>query len=243
MANIKVTVDCPVYDGMVLTVKAPCNCTEITGLVVYYESVTEDTSETTSQVFTFRDAHGYTLSSTGNLFMKNSYLRVILDTTNGYAFIQNADTNEYLERKLSAILRGSSSSATVRTSQNGGVYLDGKIYYAYKGNVAHIQGDFTWDCGDYLYAGYQTYYTGLPAPEVVSKDYTEQDAPLYFSVPATFYDQFDGVWDGVALVKIENDSEGNVMLSLNNDADGCTKITYHFNNMYFIARGWVGYED
>lgn len=100
MANVKITLDYQINDGMSLTFKAPCDCTAVTGLIVYYPTITEDASTTTSKTFTFKDAHGNDLTSIGNLFTTNAYVKVVLDTTNGVAYIQNADTNGYIENTM-----------------------------------------------------------------------------------------------------------------------------------------------
>lgn len=84
MATIKLTVD-SVVDGQSLTFKAPCDCTAVTGITIG------------STTYTFKDAHGNDLSGMGNLFLTGAYVKVVLDTTNNYAYIQNADTNKYLE--------------------------------------------------------------------------------------------------------------------------------------------------
>ena len=97
MANIKIELDYPLEDGMSLTFKAPCDCTAVTGIKVYYPEITETTSTTTSKTFSFRDAHLNALTSLGNLFAEGATVKVVLDTVNSYAFIQNADTNGYLE--------------------------------------------------------------------------------------------------------------------------------------------------
>jgi hypothetical protein len=115
MANIKVTLDYPIHDGMDLTFKAPCDCTAVTGLKVYYPSLNENTSTETSKTFTFKDTHGVDLNGIGNLFMANAYVKVILDTVNNHAYIQNADTNSYLESKF-----GNSGGGTITgVSANG----------------------------------------------------------------------------------------------------------------------------
>lgn len=88
MAYININTDYPIYDGMQITFKAPCDCTEARGLCV------------NSQNFVFKDAHGVTLTGIGNLFSEGAYVKVILDAVNGYAYMQNADTNSYLESKL-----------------------------------------------------------------------------------------------------------------------------------------------
>lgn len=100
MANVKVTLDYQINDGMSLTFKAPCDCTEVTGLKIYYPTLTEETTTSTSKTFTFKDAHGNDLANIGNLFTTGAYVKVILDITNGYAYIQNADTNGYLESAI-----------------------------------------------------------------------------------------------------------------------------------------------
>ena len=89
MAYININTDYPIYDGMQITFKAPCDCTQTEGLRV------------NSKNFVFKDAHGVSLTGIGNLFSKGAYVKVILDAVNGYAYMQNADTNSYLEGKSS----------------------------------------------------------------------------------------------------------------------------------------------
>lgn len=89
MSNIRVDLSYAIADGSEVVFSAPCNCNEITGLKVYHSDG--------SKVFTFKDAHGNNLTGIGNLFSKGALVKAILDVTNGYAFLQNADTNAYLE--------------------------------------------------------------------------------------------------------------------------------------------------
>lgn len=96
MAKIKVTSKCELYDGMSITFNAPCDCTAVDGLKVYYEN--------TSQSFSFRDAHGNDLTGYSGLFSEGSYVKVVLDTRRGYAFLQNADTNSYLEERFNKVI-------------------------------------------------------------------------------------------------------------------------------------------
>ena len=77
---------------MAFTFKSPCDSTAADGLKVCAANVT--------QTFTFRDAHGNELINHENLFATGSYVRVILDTVNSYAYILNADTNAYLENRF-----------------------------------------------------------------------------------------------------------------------------------------------
>lgn len=100
MANIRVDVDYPIVDGQPLTFKAPCPCSEIEGLKVYYP--TKD-GATLSMRFVFKDAHGIDLTNVKNLFDANAYVKVILNTKEHVAYLQNADTNGYLEDRFNAI--------------------------------------------------------------------------------------------------------------------------------------------
>ena len=94
MAYIKINSKYPLYDGMPITFKAPCDCTGAEGLTV------------NSTNFIFKDAHGNALAGIGNLFGKDALVKVILDKTNGFAYIQNADSNKYLEDRMSAAEAG-----------------------------------------------------------------------------------------------------------------------------------------
>jgi hypothetical protein len=94
MANIKIELDYELIDGQPVTFAAPCDCAAITGLKVYHSGG--------SKVFTFKDAHGNTLTGIGNLFTKGAYVKAILDVGSGSAYLQNADTNAYLEAQLAS---------------------------------------------------------------------------------------------------------------------------------------------
>lgn len=93
MAQIKIELSAPPVDGMDVKFQAPCDCTAVTGIVLHYPA--EDGSAATKEL-TFRDAHGNNLAGIGNLFSQGAYVKVIVDVGNGYAYIQNADTNGYL---------------------------------------------------------------------------------------------------------------------------------------------------
>lgn len=97
MAKIKVTSKCAVYDGLSITFKAPCDSASADGINVYHNGV--------KKAFTIRDAHGADLANKSNLFTAGSYVKVILDTTKNYAYLQNADTNSYIEASLSGYAR------------------------------------------------------------------------------------------------------------------------------------------
>lgn len=101
MANVKIILDYPIIDGQGLTFKAPCACTAVSGLIVYYPE--KKGAETlVSKVFTFKDSHCNDLGDLDNLFSKNAYVKVLLDIGNSAAYVQNADTNAYLEGRIDA---------------------------------------------------------------------------------------------------------------------------------------------
>lgn len=95
MANIKVTIDYPIANGLPVTFKSPADCSQITGLVVSYPSG----STTKTKTFQFADAHGNNVGSI-DLFASNVLVKVILDVDASKAYVQNADTNAYLEAEL-----------------------------------------------------------------------------------------------------------------------------------------------
>lgn len=100
MANIRVDLDYTIKDGSSVVFRSPCDCTEITGLIVYY--IAAD-GEQTSKEFALADAHGENVGDIPHLFAENVVVKVILDVTSGMAYVQNADTNAYLEGRFDEI--------------------------------------------------------------------------------------------------------------------------------------------
>lgn len=96
MANIKITVDGSLMDGHKITFKAPCDCSSVDKLEVLYI----ENNAQKSKLFTMKDSHGNDLTGLGNLFSKDAYVNVVLDTNSNSAYLQNAATNAYLEQKL-----------------------------------------------------------------------------------------------------------------------------------------------
>lgn len=90
--KIRIDLDSPVTDGQSLVFKSPGDCSYITGLIIYYPGGS-------STIFDFADAHGNNVGSL-NLFSKNALVKVLLDTKLNRAYVQNADTNAYLESEL-----------------------------------------------------------------------------------------------------------------------------------------------
>lgn len=114
MSNIKVTIEYELVDGMDMTIKAPCDYADITGLIVFYPK----NGVMTSQAFTFKDAHNNDLSNLDNLFASGAYIKVILNTTNSCAYIQNADTNAYLEARFAECLKKGVSNNSENEDEN-----------------------------------------------------------------------------------------------------------------------------
>ena len=94
--NVRVDLDSPIRDGMEVVFKSPCDASEVTGLNVYYpvDGVLE------SQSFAFADANTNNVGHIDALFAKDAVVKVILDLDTNMAFVQNADTNAYLESRF-----------------------------------------------------------------------------------------------------------------------------------------------
>ena len=128
MAYIGITLDHPLQDGEDIKFKAPCDCTAVSGLQITYQTGIE--GETETKQFSFADSHGNDLSGLGNLFMAGAYVKVMVDTGNGKAYLQNADTNAYLESKTkmaSGILAKGSWSSNKQTINIAGVTADNTV--------------------------------------------------------------------------------------------------------------------
>ena len=97
--NIRVDLNYPIKNGTELVFRSPVDCSQVTGLKVYYiEGVNHASKE-----FVFADAHGYNVGDVPHLFAESVVVKVILDVSTGMAFVQNADTNAYLEERFSQI--------------------------------------------------------------------------------------------------------------------------------------------
>ena len=97
MANIKINLDHIIHNGSEAVFIAPCDCSEITGIIITH---LDNNGGMTSDEFRFKDAHGHDLSELDNLFTKGVYVKIILNVTDKLAYIQNADTNSYIESRI-----------------------------------------------------------------------------------------------------------------------------------------------
>lgn len=161
MANIRIDLNGELMNGHEATFQAPCDCTAITGLIAYYPSGKELKSKT----FTFRDAQANDLTGLGNLFAKGAFIKVILDSENGHAYIQNATTDKYLENKIpttASDVGAASMYAVVWTPTNGETllgYISDRIRNGFESGVIQIFGDIPSDIptvfGAYALCKYQ----------------------------------------------------------------------------------------
>lgn len=117
MANIRVDLDYTIKDGSSVVFRSPCDCTEITGLIVYY--IGADGNQT-SKEFLLADAHGENVGDIPHLFASDVVVKVILDVTSGMAFVQNADTNAYIERTFVKTVNGKSPDENGNVTVSGG---------------------------------------------------------------------------------------------------------------------------
>ena len=120
MANIRVDVGYTIKDGNSIAFRSPVDCSQITGLIVYYPG--EDGNET-SKVFSLADAHGNNVGDIDHLFAENVLVKVILDVSSSMAFVQNADTNAYIERTFIKTVNGA------KPDENGNVDVTGGINF------------------------------------------------------------------------------------------------------------------
>lgn len=97
MANIRIDLNHAPLDGETVSFKAPCNASDITGLVIYYQN---ESNQTVSKEFTLNDANGGDIGVLDNVFAEGAIVKVILDTDQSNAFVQNPDTNTYLEGRF-----------------------------------------------------------------------------------------------------------------------------------------------
>lgn len=98
--NIRVDLNTPIKDGTEVVFRSPVDCSQVTGLKVYY--IGED-GLAASKEFAFADAHGNNVGDIDHLFAENVAVKVILDVTTSMAFVQNADTNAYLEGRFAEL--------------------------------------------------------------------------------------------------------------------------------------------
>lgn len=114
--KVRVDLSTPIYDGMEVKFKAPCDAAQVTGLNLYY--IKDGVQE--SQNFAFADANANNVGHIDALFAAGAVVKVILDLETNMAFIQNADTNSYLENMFKKMGGGVGAA----TPEGGSVFND-----------------------------------------------------------------------------------------------------------------------
>ena len=144
--NIRVDLTTPIKNGTEVVFRSPVDCSQVTGLKVYYP---ED-GVTVSKEFAFADAHGNNVGDIDHLFAENVVVKVILDLITSMAFVQNADTNAYLEGRFADLERqigtggsGGGASALIVTVTDGDVdkTSDEILAHIQNGGVAYLHAD------------------------------------------------------------------------------------------------------
>ena len=127
MSNIIVDYNAPIQDGTEVVFRSPVDCSQITGLKVNYSGGSKE--------FMFADAHGNNVGNIDHLFAENVVVKVILDVTTGMAFVQNPDTNSYLEYRFGMLadsIVGEATGSTITLADSSNRNLQGlKIYGNY----------------------------------------------------------------------------------------------------------------
>lgn len=123
MASVEITVNGALMDGHKITFEAPCDCVSVENLRVrHIKNGTQQVS-----VFTMKDSHGNELTGLGNLFSKGAYVNVVLDINRGFAYLQNAATNKYLEQKTTPVDNFESDRADLSASARTAKVLNDKF--------------------------------------------------------------------------------------------------------------------
>lgn len=135
--NIRVDLNYPIKDGTEVVFRSPVDCSAVTGLKVYYIG---DDGNARSKEFMLADAHGNNVGIIDHLFAENVAVKVILDVTTSMAFVQNADTNAYLEGRFAQLEKaiagcGGGASPLIVT------VTDGKASHTNTEIYEHIQSD------------------------------------------------------------------------------------------------------
>lgn len=116
--NIRVNLNTNIADGSEVVFRSPADCSQVTGLVIYHNGGKTE--------FAFADAHGNNVGDIDHLFAENAVVKVILDVTAGMAFVQNADTNAYIERTFIKSVNGEKPDAdgnvNITIPEGGGGY-------------------------------------------------------------------------------------------------------------------------
>lgn len=169
MSNIVVNLNYPIRDGAEVKFRSPVDCSLITGLRLYYP----DDGNIASKDFTFADAHGNNVGDVNHLFAENAVVKVILDVTQSMAFVQNADTNTYLEGRFAKLEAQLGNELSPKYDLKEGYGYTEDMYIAADGTETTVTGYDLYRTTDYIPVTENTEYTMLCAvPYFYDKDKT-----------------------------------------------------------------------
>lgn len=147
--NIRVDLTTRIKDGTEVVFRSPVDCSQVTGLKVYY--IGED-GLAASKEFVLADAHGNNVGDIDHLFAENVAVKVILDVTKGMAFVQNADTNAYLEGRFAELEEAIAA---------GGGTGPAEVFIATYGETTYKELEDAYNAGMTLSCKDGTYYSPL----------------------------------------------------------------------------------
>jgi hypothetical protein len=101
MASIRIDLDYPIYDGCMITFKAPCDCnSEVDGIRIYCP---DSNGSINNYNFVIIDTTGHMLTDY-KIFRKDAYVTIILDTVGKFAYMQNTNRAVAISKTLQTYL-------------------------------------------------------------------------------------------------------------------------------------------
>ena len=128
--NIVVDFNYPIKDGTEVKFRSPVDCSQVTGLKVNHPNG--------SQEFALADAHGNDVGQIDHLFAEDVVVKVILDVTTGMAFVQNADTNAYIESTFIKTVNGTKPDKNGNVNVAGGGITDEQLAALVEAVIAEL---------------------------------------------------------------------------------------------------------
>ena len=241
--NVRVNLNYTIYDGAEIVFKAPCDASEVTGLIVYYPVGTEEVSS----VFAFTDAHTNDLGNIDNLFAKDAVVKVIIDTETSMAFVQNAATNAYLEDRFARI-GGGLPPMTVTIASGKANHTATEIYDAVQdGRMVVLQHYENYLILQYCSADIAAFvYTADDAVDTVIMidEHGEIEETDISYAPLVYVNEIaEQLGDMVKTVNgIEPDENGNVEIDVGEPEDATltnAQASAQLGNELLTADGWT----
>ena len=205
----------------------------------------------TNQAFLFADAHGNDLTGIGHLFAKDAIVKVLLNLDERKAYIQNADTNAYIEgtfakkadivEAVSAHVENKNNPHEVQAHQ---IPVSSEVV-----DIFGETGDWSVDAvlrnlGNTLVASGDPVYRWKKSREVLEYKTVRAQLAGYFSnsssiskgISFQYGDEFKFVEDSTAVAIVNPKAESSFTLSGSKNSNNCdafnSKYKY-FNNVEF----------